>query len=340
MAPDRRRALRVLLATWGVVGPVAVLASDAHAAPSAAQVAAANAALVRSIDRVADEPAWRYLVLHHTASETDSLAGISAGHAKRFHDPLGIQYHFLIGNGHSAPDGAIQLARWKHRKPSIHLFHPERAPAAITVSIQGNLHERAPSPAQMLAVETLTRRLMQVYAIPVARISTNTNADGLATVCPGKSFPIDRLLYRLAHTDHVTAADWRHPLEPVPMEGPVADLDSLRANLIWDGACRTPVPVTPWKVLQKQEAGPVQARVLGIEGGLGCTVISRHFLALHAAAGWYWRELNGYRTSRLKHLPARTFTLQVADERGPMQTCQVPATGAPTCALVAPKHAR
>ncbi|MBM4346066.1 MAG: hypothetical protein FJ100_22060, partial [Deltaproteobacteria bacterium] len=42
------------------------------------------------------------------AAETDSLASIDALHGKRFSDPQGTQYHFLVGNGHAAADGAIQ----------------------------------------------------------------------------------------------------------------------------------------------------------------------------------------------------------------------------------------
>ncbi len=326
---------------------VLLLATPATATPrrnpGPNDVAAANAALVAAIDRDPRDAAWRYLVIHHTASEFDSLAGISAGHAKRFADPLGIQYHFLVGNGHAAPDGAIQLARWRHRAQSIHLFHPERAPNAITISLQGNLHERAPSPAQMLAVETLIRRLMRVYAIPGDRISTNTNADGVATVCPGKSFPIDRVLYRLAHAPGVAAADWRDPLAAVQMEGPFVDLDAVRAGLRWQGSCRKEVPIGPLRMLaQVADTGRgVRAQVLGIAGSLDCTAIERRLLALHTQEGWYTRELNGYRSSRLK--PRRSdkpFSVLVRDERGPMQTCDWAGHGVPICALVAPRKVR
>ncbi|MBI5607396.1 MAG: N-acetylmuramoyl-L-alanine amidase [Deltaproteobacteria bacterium] len=304
--------------------------------PSPTEVAAANAALVADVDRDPRDTKWRYIVIHHTAAEHDSLEGISAGHATRFRDPLGIQYHFLIGNGRSAPDGAIQLARWKHRAQSIHLFHPERAPRAITVSIQGNLHERAPSPAQMLAVETLVRRLMQVYAIPVDRISTNTNADGRATVCPGKFFPIDRLLYRLAYQDSVSLADWTNPLAGVPMDGPERDLEAIRTALRWQGGCRPAVPIGPWQVLKKVADGSVEAQILGIEGGLDCTAISRRFVAIHTPDGWYTRELNGYRSSSLKLRRGKAFAVLVRDERGPMQTCAWSGRGAPVCTLVPP----
>jgi hypothetical protein len=47
------------------------------------------------------------------------------------------------------------MNRRTRKHPSRPSHHPERAPTAITVSVQGNLHERVPSAAQMVAVETL-----------------------------------------------------------------------------------------------------------------------------------------------------------------------------------------
>ncbi len=302
--------------------------------PSPSQVEARNAELVQAIAAQPGEPAWRYIVIHHTASEHDSLRGISAGHAKRFRDPLGIQYHFLIGNGNSAPDGAIQLARWPHRQLSIHVVHPERAPTAITISLQGNLHERVPSPAQMLAVETLVRHLMALYGIDADRLSSNTNVDGTFTVCPGKYFPFDRLVWRLRHKQSASLPDWQTPLAAVPMDGPWPDLPSAREALRWDRPCREPIPPGPLvelSVLPGREQP--RAAVLAIAGGRGCTPISRRFLGLQTPQGWYLRELNGYRVSRLKRQGGRVL---VADERGPMQRCRVSVDGPPLCALVAP----
>lgn len=341
------RAKRGSGAAFACVAVLLLLPSLAVAkGRSAAQIRAENAKLVDEIARKPGEPAWAWIVIHHTAAERDSLRGISRYHAKRFGDPLGIEYHFLIGNGHSAGDGEIQLARWRHRVRSIHVAHPERAPIAITVTAQGNLHVRPPSGAQMLAFEVLLRRLMQLYAIPVHRISSNTRVDGTVTVCPGRYFPFDRLIWRLRQPEPPTAADWRDPQAPAPLDGPVPDLDAVRAALVWDIPCKQRITVSAFQPLGSIQGGSeaLQARLLGIDGGRGCTPIRRRILAIHNAAGWYWRELNGYRsaTIRARKRPRRRgevpLTFDVRDERGVMQRCTVHAGAAPSCRLPRPQE--
>jgi hypothetical protein len=313
---------------------------SAWAKPNAAvRVAATNATLVAAIDKDPRDSRWRYIVIHHTAGAHDSLKAINHWHGKRFDDPLGIQYHFLIGNGGSAPDGAIQIGRWQYRAQSIHVVHPDRAPTAITVSLQGVLHLKAPSPAQMVATESLIRRLMTVYGIPADRVTTNTRVDGTFTLCPGKFFPFDRLAYRLRTKTSVALADWQNPLAPVPLEGPVVDLEAMRAGLRWDRPCEEPIPIGALQTLQvlDDRRTGVQARLLGLDGGRGCTPIERKLLAVRGAKGWYALELNGYRSSKLRmvHDPAGA-RVQVSDEQGPVLTCAVRPDEAPTCGPVRP----
>lgn len=162
--------------------------------PPPEEVAARNAALIRGVARKAGEPPWAHIVIHHTAVERGSLEGIDRYHRKRFDDPLGIEYHSLVGNGKKAPDGLIEIGRWAHRARSIHLFKPEGAPEGITISLMGNFEKRRPSEAQMKAVVSLTAHLMKLYDIPVERVTTHRRVDGRLTQCPGKLFPFDALV--------------------------------------------------------------------------------------------------------------------------------------------------
>ncbi len=143
-------------------------------------------------------PRWRHIVVHHTASEWSTLARIDAYHRRKFEDPDGIEYHFLIGNGKKRPDGYIERARWDLQERSIHLFKPEGAPDAITISLVGNFHERDMGPRTYEAALGLVVELARRHDVPADRVTTHTRVDGNLTVCPGKNFPTRRLLSDVA----------------------------------------------------------------------------------------------------------------------------------------------
>jgi hypothetical protein len=160
------------------------------------QVTAHNTELLATLNEGLPERDfdWKYIVIHHTASEWSSLERIDRYHREKFEDPDGIEYHFLIGNGKKRPGGYIELGRWRLQKLAIHLFKPEGAPQAIAVSLVGNLHERKIKETQYDALLELVARLMKDHDIPIERITTHTGVDGNLTVCPGKHFPYRRLI--------------------------------------------------------------------------------------------------------------------------------------------------
>ncbi len=166
-----------------------------QAKPSASQIRAQNSQLIADLTTglPSTHIQWKHIVIHHTASEWSSKASIHRYHKKKFNDPDGIEYHFLIGNGKKAGDGVIERARWSLQKRAIHLFKPAGAPDAIAISLVGNFHERSLGKAQYTALLDLVAALAWQYKIPVARITTHTRVDGNLTVCPGRYFPFKRL---------------------------------------------------------------------------------------------------------------------------------------------------
>ena len=161
-------------------------------------VAARNAELLARL-RSPGPPvrAWRWIVVHHTAAEHASLAGIDRYHRNHFGDPLGAEYHFVINNGKKGPAGLIEEARWRYQEPAWHLFKPDNAPASIAVCLIGNFEER-PLPAAMLdPLVDLTAALMRELSIPAAQVSTHRVVDEKMTQCPGKHFPRDEFLRRI-----------------------------------------------------------------------------------------------------------------------------------------------
>ena len=141
---------------------------------------------------------WQWIVVHHTATKKASLEGLDRYHRRHFEDPLGCQYHFVVNNGKKAPRGWIHVARWRHQARAIHLFHPERAPRAIAVCLVGNFEEKKVPAAMLDSTVALTRALMTACAIPVERVTTHRRVDGRLTQCPGKHFPFDAFVARLA----------------------------------------------------------------------------------------------------------------------------------------------
>ena len=140
---------------------------------------------------------WKWIVVHHTAASSSSLERIDRFHRKKFNDPLGIEYHFLIGNGRAKPEGWIENARWRHQELAIHLFHPERAPSAIAICLVGNFEERRPARMQMDALTSLTQTLMKGLGVDADHVTTHRRVDGRLTQCPGKRFPTKDFLQGL-----------------------------------------------------------------------------------------------------------------------------------------------
>lgn len=188
----RRRSLLAAACT-----ALAPLPAWARPAP-AIDVAAENAALLARLGSPGPPlRAWKWIVVHHTAAEHASLAGIDRYHRRRFGDPLGAEYHFVIGNGKKSPAGLIEAARWRYQEPAWHLFKPENAPASIALCLIGNFEERVLPAAMLDALVDLTLALMRECGVPAAQVSTHRVVDEKMTQCPGKHFPRAEYLRRI-----------------------------------------------------------------------------------------------------------------------------------------------
>lgn len=140
---------------------------------------------------------WKWIVVHHTAKRSGSLAGIDRYHRNHFGDPLGAEYHFVINNGRKLPAGWIEVARWRYQEPAWHLFKPELAPDGIAICLVGNFEEQRVPGAQLESLVTLTTTLMDALAIDAEHVTTHRGVDGRLTQCPGKNFPREDFIARL-----------------------------------------------------------------------------------------------------------------------------------------------
>ena len=158
------------------------------------------------IVRIANLREWKYVVLHHTATETGSVESIDAAHKLRKDangNPWrGIGYHFLLGNGHGMKDGEVAATfRWKEQSDGAHAGSARYNTQGIGICLVGNFDEEPPTPAQMQSLRDLMTTLRAECRIGTDGIVRHT--DIKQTACPGKHFPWDTLL---TSTDQESAA--------------------------------------------------------------------------------------------------------------------------------------
>lgn len=166
--------------------------------------------VARSWRPAVDERDWKYIVIHHTASERGDVESIHNAHLKNKDKSgkawLGIGYHFVIGNGQGMGDGEIEPTfRWKQQMQGAHAGNTEHNQHGIGICLVGNFEETPPTAAQLAAVKELVGGLKQSYAIATDRVIGH--GDVKATACPGRLFPLDELKNSVA----VNRQDGRPP---------------------------------------------------------------------------------------------------------------------------------
>ncbi|MFN0198672.1 MAG: peptidoglycan recognition family protein [Planctomycetaceae bacterium] len=141
---------------------------------------------------------WKYIVLHHTASNDGSVESIHDTHLQRKDSDgnpwLGIGYHFVIGNGKGMGDGVIEPTfRWKQQMHGAHAGEREYNQQGIGIVLVGNFDEHPPSSAQLAAVKRLVRTLKTEYNVTSDRVVGHSKVK--STNCPGKYFPLAEISY-------------------------------------------------------------------------------------------------------------------------------------------------
>ncbi len=164
---------------------------------------------------------WKYIVLHHTASEEGDVESIHESHLKNKDKNgkpwLGIGYHFVIGNGKGMTDGEIEPTfRWKQQMQGAHAGVAEYNQFGVGIVLVGNFEDGPPTRSQVVSVKRLVRVLSREYEIQTAQIVGH--GDVKATECPGSHFPLSEI------RDSVAALELEEPLAAVLPPAPVVPL--------------------------------------------------------------------------------------------------------------------
>ena len=142
---------------------------------------------------------WNYIVLHHSADEVGSAEAFDRYH-RRHNGWLGVGYNFVIGNGHGAPDGLVQVTfRWEKQIQGAHAGHDLYNQHGIGICMVGDFENGYPTRKQMEALVGLINFLQERCRIPTDQIVGHCHVRPGGTRCPGKHFPWYELFAHLKH---------------------------------------------------------------------------------------------------------------------------------------------
>jgi LysM repeat protein len=140
---------------------------------------------------------WRFIAIHHSATTQGSLESMDRYHKGRGMTN-GLAYHFVIGNGRNMGDGTIGIGnRWKRQINGGHLSAEWQNGIAIGICLVGNFEKSAPTAKQMKSLEALLAWLQTRTGIRKDMIMPHRKMNEKPTACPGKYFPMEKLLAKL-----------------------------------------------------------------------------------------------------------------------------------------------
>ncbi len=129
---------------------------------------------------------WKWIVLHHSATDSGSARVFDKMHRAKGWDELG--YHFVIDNGKGGPAGRVEVGgRWAKQKWGAHCKVPGNAynERGIGICLVGEFGDRLPSAAQRASLRRLVEFLTDRYGIAPANVIGHREAPGTNTQCPG-----------------------------------------------------------------------------------------------------------------------------------------------------------
>ena len=141
---------------------------------------------------------WRYIIIHHSATDYGSALQFDKAHLKRgFWNGLG--YHFVIDNGTAnKEDGQIEVSpRWIKQQNGAHCKANNMNRKGIGVCVVGDYTDKKLSDRQMESLIYLVKKLRSYYGIPEKNIMGHGQVPGARTECPGKNFPWKEFWRRL-----------------------------------------------------------------------------------------------------------------------------------------------
>lgn len=148
-----------------------------------------SAAPLREVIPVFPSKKWKYIIVHHSASDEDNALSLYKTHLRRGFDGTG--YDFIVDNGtRGTVAGHVDATpRWVAQKDGAHCKASGMNAKAIGICLVGNFSREYLPAEQLAALVRLVNYLSHYYHIPVRNILGHSQVPGAKTECPGKLFP-------------------------------------------------------------------------------------------------------------------------------------------------------
>lgn len=148
-----------------------------------------NAASLKPVVSLYPSKKWKYIIIHHSATDQGNSLEFNTTHNRRGFK--GIGYHFVIDNGtKEKSDGQIEATpRWTKQLNGAHCKANHMNSRGIGICLVGNFSKEKVSKKQMDSLVYLVNRLRKYYKIPKSKILGHGQVKGAKTECPGKKFP-------------------------------------------------------------------------------------------------------------------------------------------------------
>jgi N-acetyl-anhydromuramyl-L-alanine amidase AmpD len=150
----------------------------------------------RAIDRApVKRGRWRYIVVHNSGTRQGSASAFEHYHRNVRRMVNGLAYHFVIGNGTSTKDGAIEIGnRWHRQIQGGHVHSDYLNNIAIGICLVGDFNHSTPRPGQLASLEELIDYLRSTVGKiqgqrATVRAHREINPPQWPTDCPGDDFP-------------------------------------------------------------------------------------------------------------------------------------------------------
>jgi LysM repeat protein len=159
--------------------------------PSKGTASALGTTLLKRLDQTRVETGkWKYIVIHHSATDVGNVKSMDRYHREQRHMENGLAYHFIIGNGRGMEDGEVGLGpRWPEQINGGHLRSETQNAQSIGICLVGNFDAQRPTARQMRSLNALVDYLIERCRLGPAAVKTHQQINTVHTECPGRLFP-------------------------------------------------------------------------------------------------------------------------------------------------------